>query len=122
MFIRVRLSGICSSRIDVLYILFLHCCNTVFRSPDLSVGYWLYCYLFYLRLICRLRSLSFSVFTLHRSLRFVFIDVPWICFIYITYLLRWLGVLGSLFQVYSCTVFSGLIYQCSNNVHIEGFS
>ena len=81
MFIRVRLSGICSSRIDVLYILFLHCCNTVFRSPNLSVGYWLYCYLFYLRLICRLRFLSFSVFTLLRSLRFVFIDVPWICFV-----------------------------------------
>jgi hypothetical protein len=32
----------------------------VFRSPDLSVGYWLYCYLFYLCLICRLRSLSFQ--------------------------------------------------------------
>jgi len=32
--------------------------------------------------ICRSRSLSFfQFFTLHRSLRLVFIDVPWLCFI-----------------------------------------
>jgi len=60
---------------------FSGCCNTVFCSPYLSVGYWLYRYLFYFRLIYRLRSLSFSVFMLRRSLRLVFIDVPWICFI-----------------------------------------
>jgi len=86
--------------------LFLDCCNTVFRSPDLSVGYWLYCYLFYLRLICRLRSLSFAAFTLRRSLRLVFLSL---CPGYVLYYVS-VAVAGFPWIPFSCVLLHCLVW------------
>jgi len=103
----IGLSGICSSRIDVLYVLFLHCCNTVFRSPDLSVGCWLYCYLFLFASYLQITVLVFFSFYAASFTEACFYQCALDMF-YITYLLRWLVFLGSLFCVYCCTVLSGL--------------
>ena len=90
---------------------FSGCCNTVFRSPNLPVGYWLYCNLFYLRLILQTTVLVFFSFYAASFTEACFYRCALDMFC-ITYLLRWLVFLRSLFRVYSCctvlSVLSGL--------------
>jgi hypothetical protein len=103
----IGLSGVCSSRIDVLYVSFLDCCNTVFRSPDLSVGCWLYCYLF----------LFASIFADYGPCLFQFLRcvIHWGLFLSMCpgYVLYYISVAVAGFPwipfcVYCCTVLSGL--------------